>query len=148
MRRAGYVGIARDDPRKAVESMKTAAERIQQGVSVVIFPEGTRSEDGGLLPFKRGGFNLALRSKCEIVPIAIRDSYRIVPKGSLKVNKGSMGLRIGEPISVIGYTRKNVVELMDRVREAIQHMMVQEGRNSGARSGKEMDDGEGAVAHE
>jgi 1-acyl-sn-glycerol-3-phosphate acyltransferase len=147
MRRAGYVGIARDDPRKAVESMKTAAEKIRHGVSVVIFPEGTRSKDGRLLPFKRGGFNLALRSECDIVPIAIRNSYRIVPKGSLKVNRGAMGLRIGQPIPVQGYTRKNVIELIERVREAIEGMMVQESTEAEAPFDRERDF-KGATVHE
>ena len=130
MRRAGYVGIERDDPRKAVQSMNAAADRIRQGTSVVIFPEGTRSEDGTLLPFKRGGFNLALRSKCDIVPVAISNSRRIVPKGSLKINKGSFALRIGRPIPVGGYTRRNVAQLMERVRQAIESMMVPDSTNS------------------
>jgi 1-acyl-sn-glycerol-3-phosphate acyltransferase len=130
MRRAGYLGIERNDPRKALQSMKAAAEKIREGNSVVIFPEGTRSEDGTLQTFKRGGFNLALRSTCDIVPIAISNSYRIVPKGSLKIHKGNIFLRIGSPISVKGYTRKNVGELMDRVRRAIEAMMLQEGTDS------------------
>lgn len=128
MRRAGYIGIEREDPRKAVKGMKEAAQKIRGGVSVVMFPEGTRGVDGKLLPFKRGGFNLALKSGCDIVPVAISESYRIVPKGSLKINKGSFDIHIGEPISVKGYNRKNINQLMDRVREVIQCLM-EEGRD-------------------
>ena len=123
MRRAGYIGIEREDPRKAVKSMKEAAQKIRGGVSVVMFPEGTRSVDGRLLPFKRGGFNLALKSGCDIVPVAISESYRIVPKGSLKIRKGSFGIHIGEPISLKGYSRKNINQLMDRVKEAMEGLM-------------------------
>ena len=122
-RRVGYIGIEREDPRKAVRSMREAAQRIRGGVSVVMFPEGTRSVDGRLLPFKRGGFNLALRSGCDIVPVAISDSYRIAPKGSLKINRGSFDIYIGEPISVKDYNRKNIEQLMDRVKEAMLSLM-------------------------
>ncbi|MBW1816724.1 MAG: 1-acyl-sn-glycerol-3-phosphate acyltransferase [Deltaproteobacteria bacterium] len=119
MRRAGYIGIERDDPRKAIRSIKDAAERIKSGASVLIFPEGTRSPDGRLQPFKKGGFNLALRSGCDIVPVTIRDSYRIVPKGSLHVNKGSFSMVIGKPIPVTGFRKKTMQQLMDRVWEAM-----------------------------
>lgn len=128
MRSAGYIGIEREDPRKAVKGMKEAAQKIRGGVSVVMFPEGTRGVDGKLLPFKRGGFNLALKSGCDIVPVAISESYRIVPKGSLKINKGSFDIHIGEPISVKGYNRKNINQLMDRVREVMEGF-IEEGRD-------------------
>ncbi len=123
MRRVGYIGIEREDPRQAVKSMRQAAQRIRGGVSVVMFPEGTRSLDGRLLPFKRGGFNLALKSGCDIVPVAISGSNRIVPKGSLKINKGSFDIHIGHPISIKDYDRKNIEQLMDRVRESMEGLM-------------------------
>lgn len=123
MKRAGYIGIQRKDPRKAVESMKTAVKRIKNGASVVIFPEGTRSLDGRLQPFKKGGFNLALRSGCDIVPVTINNSYRIVPKGSLRINKGFFSIHIGKPISIKDYNRKDVTQLMEMVRNAmLRHM--------------------------
>ena len=123
MRKAGYIGIERKDPRKAVESIKKAAKKIKQGASVVIFPEGTRSIDGRLLEFKRGGFSLALKSGCDIVPVAISNSFRIAPKGSRVINKGSIDMAIGEPISVKGYSKKNIAELMDRVRDVMLYQM-------------------------
>lgn len=126
MRKAGYIGIEREDPRKAVQSIKEAAEKIRNGASVVIFPEGTRSIDGRLQPFRRGGFNLALKSGCDIVPVAISNSYRIVPKGSLKINKGSFDIHIGRPISVKGYDRRNISQLMDQVKNAVLSQMVQD----------------------
>ena len=119
MRRAGYIGIEREDPRKAVQSINKAAEKIKRGASVVIFPEGTRSIDGRIQAFKRGGFNLALRSGCDIVPVTIGGSYRIVPKGSLKINKGSFSMHIGKPISIKGYDKRNVTQLMEQVRDAM-----------------------------
>jgi len=116
MRRAEYIGIERDDPRKALQSMKQAAEKIRSGASVLIFPEGTRSLDGKLQEFKRGGFNLAVKAGCDIVPIGIRDSYRIAPKGSLKIQKGSFDLHIGKPISLKGVGKRDTPQLMEQVR--------------------------------
>ena len=123
MRGAGYIGIERGDPRKAVQSINRAAEKIKGGASVVIFPEGTRSIDGKLQAFRKGGFHLALKSGCDIVPVAIINSYRIVPKGSLRINKGSFGIHIGKPISVRDYNKKSMAQLMDRVRGAMLSQM-------------------------
>ena len=117
MRRARYVGIERDNPREAVKSMRKAAERVKEGSSLIIFPEGTRSADGRLLPFKKGGFKLALKSGCDIVPVTIKDSHRIVTKGSLKINKGTVGLHFGKPISLKEYSSRDLKQLMDRVRD-------------------------------
>ena len=119
MRGAGYIGVERKDPRKAVKSIALAAKRIREGASVLIFPEGTRSPDGRLQSFKRGGFNLAFKSGCDIVPVAINGSHRIAKKGSLCINKGSYSLHIGEPIALSGYGKRDIQRLMDDVHEAI-----------------------------
>jgi 1-acyl-sn-glycerol-3-phosphate acyltransferase len=119
MKKAGYIGLEREEPRKAIKSLVEAAQKIRNGASVVIFVEGTRSPDGTLLPFKKGGFNLALRSGCEIVPVVIRGSHRIVPKGSLKINSGTFDLNIGQPIPTKGITKRDIPNLMEQVRTAI-----------------------------
>jgi 1-acyl-sn-glycerol-3-phosphate acyltransferase len=119
MKRAGYIGIERAEPRKALKSMHEAAERIRNGASVLIFPEGTRSDDGRLQPFKPGGFHLALKSGCDIVPITIKGSHRIVPKGSRNIRKGAILLIVGEAISLRGQSRKQMVQVMDWVRAAM-----------------------------
>ena len=123
MKRVRYIAIDREDTRKAARSMTEAAERIRNGSSMVVFPEGTRSTDGKLQPFKRGGFHLALKAGCDLVPVAIINSRSIVPKGSLRINKGTFGMNIGKPISVKDYSRKEMDKLMNRVREAIISQM-------------------------
>lgn len=130
VRRAGYIGIERGDPRKAARSMNEAAERIKAGASVVMFPEGTRSLDGRLLPFKRGGFKLALKSGCDVVPVVIKDSYRIVPKGSFKINKGSLDMAIGRPIATRDLGKKDLGFLMETVRKAmLEHVEDSEAKD-------------------
>ena len=126
MRRARYIGIDRENPRKAVKSINEAAKRIKNGASVVLFPEGTRSTDGRLQEFKRGGFRLAIKSGCDVVPVAIIDSRHIVPKGSLRINRGTIAISIGKPISVKEYSKKEMGQLMARVREAMLTQMEEE----------------------
>lgn len=116
---AGYIGIERKDPRNAVKSIALAAKRIKDGASVLIFPEGTRSVDGRLQSFKRGGFNLAFKSGCDIVPVVINGSNRVAKKGSLRIHKSSYSLYIGEPIPLSGYRKKDIQRLMDNVHEVI-----------------------------
>jgi len=119
MRKAGYIGIERDDPRKALKSMREAADRIKNGASVLIFPEGTRSEDGSLQSFKAGGFHLALKSGCDIVPVTITGSNRVVPKNSLRIRKGTIRVVVGRAIPLKGRTKKEMGVIMEQVREAM-----------------------------
>lgn len=126
MRKVGYIGIDRYDPRSAVRSMQIAAEKLKKGSSVLIFPEGTRSRDGRLKSFKKGGFKLALKTGCDIVPIAIKGSYKINPKGSLRIEKGSFKMKICRPISVNEYGRGEIGVLMDRVRQEMKAFIERE----------------------
>ncbi len=119
MKRAGYISIDRRNPRKAVKSMNEAAEKIKNGASVLVFPEGTRGKDGRLQTFKSGGFHLALKSGTDIVPVAIVDSHLIVPKGSLRIKKGTISMNIGRSIRTRDYSKKDMNQLMDQVRDAM-----------------------------
>ncbi len=130
MRKAGYIGVERDDPKEAILSMHKAGEKLKSGASLVVFPEGSRSVDGRLMPFKRGAFNLAIKSGCDIVPLAICNSYLIVPKGSLKINRGGFEIAIGKPIPTGGYTKKDIFQLMGKVRDAILGLLEKNARDA------------------
>lgn len=119
MSRVGYIKIDRSNMRQAALSFRKAAEKIKGGVSVVIFPEGTRSTDGKLQPFKPGLFSLASHSGVPIVPISISGSKDIVRKGSFRVNRGKIRMAIGKPIDVSKYQKKSKTKLMQKVSEAI-----------------------------
>jgi 1-acyl-sn-glycerol-3-phosphate acyltransferase len=121
MKRAGYISIDRENPRKAVKSMNEAAKKIKDGASVLIFPEGTRGQDGRLQPFKPGGFHLALKSGSDIVPVGIVDSHLIVPKGSLRIKKGNITMNIGRSIPTHDCSKKDMNQLMDRIRAAMSN---------------------------
>jgi 1-acyl-sn-glycerol-3-phosphate acyltransferase len=120
---AGYISIDREYSRKAILSVNRAADQIRKGNSVVIFPEGTRSVDGLVGEFKKGGFHLAMKSGCDIVPVAILKSRDIVPKGSLKINRGTIYLSIGRSIPLKDISKRDLNPLIERVRDEVILMM-------------------------
>ena len=121
MRGAGYISINRKNRSSAISSLKKAAKSIKtKGVSVVIFPEGTRSEDGKIASFKKGGFYLATASKVPIVPVIIKGTKEIVSKKSLLIRRGKVIVEILEPIDAEGYdTKDKKTELVNKVRDII-----------------------------
>jgi 1-acyl-sn-glycerol-3-phosphate acyltransferase len=119
MRGAGYVEIDRFNRESAFASIEEAARKMKNGVSVMIFPEGTRSRDGNIRPFKKGGFIMALDSGAPIVPIVIQGTWPIMAKSSLRINPGAVTMEIGEPIETTGYTRETKDDLIECVRNVI-----------------------------
>lgn len=95
---AGMIYIDRGSRERAVLSLKRAAQQVRAGKSVVIFPEGTRTRDGRLLPFKKGGFHLAADAGVPIVPVAIRGAFEVLPKGSFLLNPGRIRVAVGTPV--------------------------------------------------
>ncbi|HTY18791.1 MAG TPA: lysophospholipid acyltransferase family protein [Myxococcota bacterium] len=116
---SGHIIIDRGHREKAVRSLERAAERIRSGVSVIVFPEGTRSPTGSLRPFKSGPFHLAVAAQVPIVPITVSGSQRITPKGSLTVHPGAVKITYGKPIPTRGLGIAERQGLKDRVRSAI-----------------------------
>jgi len=119
MAAAGYISINREGTRETVEAMNKAAERIRDGMSVVIFPEGSRSPDGTIQPFKKGGFTLAIKSKVPIVPLALTGSREIMPKERLTTASGEIRIRMGRPIETNQRSMKDRKDLMEKVRQTI-----------------------------
>jgi len=116
---AGYISIDRKGTRDTVRAMNEAAQKIRDGMSVVIFPEGSRSPDGLIQPFKKGGFTLAIKSKVPIIPVAIVGSREIMPKGKMTVNPGKITIRIGPTIETRELSLQDWKALMGKVAESI-----------------------------
>ncbi len=95
---AGFIFIDRSSRKSSVASLKNAAQRIREGQSLAAFPEGTRSRDGRLLPFKKGAFALALESGVPVVPLGIRGGRDVLPKGTWRVAPADYRLRVGAPL--------------------------------------------------
>jgi 1-acyl-sn-glycerol-3-phosphate acyltransferase len=120
MRGAGYVKIDRFNRESAFESINEAAAKMKNGVSVMIFPEGTRSLDGKIRSFKKGGFVMAVDAGVPIVPIVLKGTWTIMEKSSLKINTGEVSLNIEPPIATTDYTRENKDDLIKSVRAVIR----------------------------
>jgi len=121
MKRVGYLPVNRSNFKQAYQSLLLAAQKIKEGTSVVIFPEGTRQEADHLGEFKKGGFVLALKSQMPIVPIGILGSARVLPNKGLWITPGTIQIVLGKPIPTEGYHSKDAKILMQKVREAIEH---------------------------
>ena len=118
-KRAHFVPVNRADPRDAMASVDLATKHIKEGTSYLIYPEGTRSPNGRLLPFKRGAFVLAIRAGVPVVPVACSGAHRIMPKGSWRVHPGEMVVRFCPPVDAADYTEDQRGELAARVHDAI-----------------------------
>ena len=115
----GHISVDRSNPVRARQSLERAAKRIQQGTSVLIFPEGTRSQNGSIGRFKQGSFVLAIKSGVPVVPITISESWRIMKKGEVTVNPGTVKVHVERPIPVEELGEDSAVGLAKQVREVV-----------------------------
>jgi 1-acyl-sn-glycerol-3-phosphate acyltransferase len=127
-----HITVDRADPLDGVKSLERARRKIAAGISVVIFPEGTRSRDGRLLPFKKGGFLIAAKTGVRIVPVTIVGSSALLPSGDWHLRPGSIDVFIDPPIAAKEYRIGKLKALSDRVREHIAARLQQPTRASGA----------------
>ncbi len=125
---ANYISIDRSGRRGALESIERAARKIKGGVSVVIFPEGTRSRDGSIQPFKRGGFTLALKSGVPIIPITINGSRDVMARDSMRVRPGEIRVSVDRAIQTTPFSLRERNVLMEKVRETIERNLAADGR--------------------
>lgn len=126
---SGHIGVARENPSKARESLEHAAKRIRNGTSVVVFPEGTRSYDGVMRAFKKGSFRLAIKARTPVVPMTIIDSHRVMRRGRVTVYPRTVKLVIDQPISVEDLDEEQADELMQNVRAVVSGHLEREDRS-------------------
>lgn len=119
MVRAGHVTIDRENKIRALEAYERAAATVRSGISAIVFPEGTRSRTGELLPFKNAPFGLAIAAQVPLVPVHVDGTYRIFPKGGRTLHPAPIRVRIGEPIPTAGLTLADRQTLRERVHAAI-----------------------------
>jgi 1-acyl-sn-glycerol-3-phosphate acyltransferase len=123
MKGAGYIPIDRNNRKEAFKSIDLAASKVREGTSVVIFPEGTRSLDGKLQFFKKGGFHLAIKSRRPIVPVSISGAFSILPKKGFRVRPQLVKVYVGEPVPTEGVTPQNRAWLISEIRRRIQEKL-------------------------
>lgn len=117
IRNSASVFIDKSDPRRAIESLKAAGERIRRGNSVLIFVEGTRSYGADLQPLKKGAFAVAVEAGVPMVPVTILDAYRLMNEKKRLMRSGTLHLVVGTTIDLDGCTRREIPRLMEEVRE-------------------------------
>ncbi len=119
MRMAGDIGVVRGDRRSGVRALIECRKKLAAGVSVIIFPEGTRSRTDEMLPFKEGAFRLAVDAQIPIQPVAVAGTRHALPPGSIQFGSARAVIKILEPIPTTGLTTADVAALTERVRGII-----------------------------
>ena len=116
---AEFIAVDRKAPDSRRKALEAGVDRLKRGLSLLIFPEGTRSSDGHLLPFRPGPFTMAIEAQAPVVPITILGTREVMPKGAGWIRAGQVTLLFHEPISTRGLTHKNREELMRMTKAAI-----------------------------
>ena len=124
-RMGGFIPIDRRNKESAMRSIEKGAASLRSGNSFLIFPEGTRSRTSEMLPFKKGGFVMAIKAGVPIVPVAISGGRDAMQRGSKVIKPVTISIRIGEPIETSGVDLDDRDELIARVRERIQRLLAE-----------------------
>jgi len=115
----GMIFVDRKNHSRAMEQMRRAVELTRERAPLMVFPEGTRSKDGYIQPFKKGGFVLAIETGARIVPIGVAGAGEVAPPGGFRVRPGTISVRLGPPIDAKDYTLADRDRLIDDVRTSI-----------------------------
>jgi 1-acyl-sn-glycerol-3-phosphate acyltransferase len=111
--------VDRSSPRGALRSFEQAARQLRQGASIFFFPEGGRSDDGTLKPFRPGPFLLAIKVGVPIVPVAVRGTRQVLPMGSMYIRPGAVELMVGKPVATAGLSLRHADRLTAAVHDQI-----------------------------
>jgi 1-acyl-sn-glycerol-3-phosphate acyltransferase len=122
-RHGGFIPIERSNKESAMRSLEAGAQSIRSGNSFLIFPEGTRSKTAELLPFKKGGFVMAMKAGAPIVPVAVSGGRDAMQRGSRIIQPVRFSIRVGEPIETTGLQLADRDALIARVRERIEALV-------------------------
>jgi 1-acyl-sn-glycerol-3-phosphate acyltransferase len=123
IRHARCVPVYREDRDRSIRWLEEAVPMLRAGTSFLFYPEGTRSEPGTLLPFKKGGFIMAIQAQVPVVPVATHGAYGAMKRGSWLIHPVTVSVRIGEPIETAGLTVNDRDVIVDKVRARMEEML-------------------------
>lgn len=135
MHAGGDIKLRRGDKGSVTEMFDACRETLANGMSIMMFPEGTRSKDGALLPFKDGAFDLAIDAHVPILPLALSGTRSCMRKGAMALGRARAKVRVLEPIETTGLGKADVGALRNRTRDAIAHAVEGLRRELGDRQG-------------
>lgn len=112
----GHISVDRSNPEKAIESINKGSQQlIKSKQNIVFFPEGTRTNDGNLIPFKKGAFVFAIQTGLPVVPVVINGSYHLMPPKSPVLHSGEATIQILPPVDISGYSMDDRDALRDKI---------------------------------
>jgi len=126
LKRSGQVCIDQQNPSHSVSSMRAALKGLKAGLPLVIFPEGGRTPDGEIKPFLQGAFFLAIKAQVDIVPVALVGTYELLPMNTYHIKCRPLEMRVGEPISTVGLTMRDLNEVSKKVQTALEALYYSE----------------------
>jgi 1-acyl-sn-glycerol-3-phosphate acyltransferase len=120
LKRSGQVCINQQNPAASIGAVKSALRSLRSGMPLVIFPEGGRTRDGKVQPFLPGAFFLAIKAQADIVPIALVDTFALLPMNTYHIKCQPLEMRVGEPVSTVGLTVRDTDAVSAKVKAAIE----------------------------
>lgn len=130
LKRSGQVCIDQQNPSHSISSIRAALKGLKGGLPLVIFPEGGRTPDGEIKPFLAGAFFLAIKAQVDVVPVALVGTYELLPMNTYHIKCRPLEMRVGEPISTMGMTMRDLEALSARVQKALEELYYR-GRGQG-----------------
>jgi len=122
LKRSGQVCVDQQNPARSVGQIKSALRTLKRGMPLVIFPEGGRTSDGSIQPFLPGAFFLAIKAQVDIVPIALRGMYELLPMDTYHIKPRTLEMHIGQPIPTAGLEMKDLEQLSKKVQKEIESL--------------------------
>jgi 1-acyl-sn-glycerol-3-phosphate acyltransferase len=136
MRRGGHISINRSSTQEAIETLRRATQEIRPGISVFLYPEGTRTRTGALLPFKKGGFKFALQTGLPIIPVTIVGTRQLLPPDSIIFRPRPVYMYLDAPIPTAALDDRDLPALMQTVRDAMTKRIEEGGNGEMGKRGK------------
>lgn len=122
LKRSGQVCIDQQKPSRSIAHIRSAVKSLQGGMPLVIFPEGGRTPDGGIKPFMPGAFYLAIKAQVDVVPVALVGTFELLPMNTYHIKSRPLEMRVGEPISTVGYGLRDMEALSAKVKSAMEEL--------------------------
>jgi 1-acyl-sn-glycerol-3-phosphate acyltransferase len=127
LKRSGQVCIDQQKPTNSIAAIRSAVKSLKAGMPLVIFPEGGRTPDGEIKPFLPGAFFLAIKAQVDIVPVALVGTYELLPMNTYHIKCRPLEMRVGEPISTVGLTMRDLEAVSAKVHKAMDDLYYAQG---------------------